>query len=203
MNRLSHFALAVMLSAASACAFADVYECLEAEGPRYTDAKEAGCTLLIHDGAQKQAPIGRPTKAIAIDDTKRRILRPAIHAAARKHGVLPSLLEALIHVESGFRQDAVSVKGAMGLTQLMPATANELGVRNAFDADSNIDGGARHLRGLLDHYRGDAKMALAAYNAGVGAVKRYGAIPPFRETQDYVVRVTRLQRQLAGHAAVQ
>lgn len=199
--RLPKLLLGIFLSALTACAMADIYECPDAGGPRYTDAKEPGCKLLIGDASSDGA--AKQVKSAVTMETKRRALQPSIHAAARRHGLLPSLLEAVIQVESGFRDDALSVKGAMGLTQLMPATAELLGVRNAFDPGANIEGGAKHLRGLLDRYRGDAKMALAAYNAGVGAVERYGTIPPFRETQDYVVRVTRLQRQLANGAAAQ
>lgn len=184
--------LAVWLCGLSAAAVADIYECPGVAGPRYTDAREPGCVLAVAD-AQKTAPVSPQ-----VVGAKRRELQPAIHAAAVRHGVAPSMLEALIQVESGFRHDAVSVKGAMGLTQLMPATARMLGVANAFDAKANIEGGARHLRDLLDRYRGDARLALAAYNAGVGAVERYGAIPPYRETQDYVSRVTRLQRELSS-----
>lgn len=192
----------VLLSALTANAMAEIYECSDASGPRFTDAKEHGCRLVVGDASSNGGPAEQAKPSVALE-TKRRALQPSIRAAARRHGLLPSLLEAVIEVESGFRHDALSVKGAMGLTQLMPATAELLGVRNAFDPGANIEGGARHLRGLLDRYRGDAKMALAAYNAGVGAVERYGTVPPFRETQDYVARVTRLQRQLAGGASGQ
>lgn len=196
MSAPARFALAALLSA-SAPAFADIYECRDAAGPRYTDVREEGCVLLIKDTPHVEAPI------ITTRHQARKELQPAIHAAAKRHQVSPSLLEALIQVESGFRQNAVSVKGAMGLTQLMPATAQMLGVRNAFDPGANIEGGARHLRDLLNRYQGDARLALAAYNAGVGAVERYGSVPPFRETQDYVSRVTRLQREFAGRASAQ
>lgn len=197
MSFVARLAFGVTLCAASASASADIYECQEPSGPRYTDVMEERCVLLIKDTAEKETPV------VATTNVKRRELQPTIRAAAKRHGVLPSLLEALIQVESGFRHDAVSVKGAMGLTQLMPATAQMLGVRNAFDAGANIEGGARHLRDLLDRYRGDARLALAAYNAGIGAVERYGSIPPYRETQDYVSRVTRLQRALAAGAPAQ
>jgi soluble lytic murein transglycosylase-like protein len=121
-------------------------------------------------------------------------LRGLAAQAAARHGLDPSLVLAVIAVESGFRPDAVSPKGAQGLMQLMPGTAAALGVRDAFDPASNLDGGTRHLRELLALYGGDLRRALAAYNAGAGAVSRYGGVPPYRETQDYVDRVMRRYR---------
>ncbi len=118
-------------------------------------------------------------------------LRSLAEAAARRHGLDPSLVMAVVAVESGFRTDAVSPKGAQGLMQLMPSTAADLGVGDAFDPAQNLDGGTRHLGSLLSLYGGDIKKALAAYNAGAGAVSRHRGIPPYRETRDYVKRVMR------------
>jgi soluble lytic murein transglycosylase-like protein len=108
---------------------------------------------------------------------------------ARRHGLDPDLVLAVIAVESAFRPDAVSPKGAQGLMQLMPATARELGVKDPLDPASNLDGGTRYLTSLIRLYDGDLKRALAAYNAGAGAVKRHGGVPPFRETREYVQKV--------------
>jgi soluble lytic murein transglycosylase-like protein len=116
-------------------------------------------------------------------------LRALATAAARRHGLDPDLVLALVQVESAFRPDAISPKGAQGLTQLMPGTARELGVKDALDPAQNLDGGARYLRQLLTRYGGDVKRALAAYNAGPGAVDRHQGVPPFRETRQYVRRV--------------
>jgi soluble lytic murein transglycosylase-like protein len=109
-----------------------------------------------------------------------------ITAAAKKHGIDPALLAGLVKQESGFNPSAGSPAGARGLTQLMPATAAGLGVTNVLDPAQNLDGGAKYLRQQLDAFGGDVTRALAAYNAGPGAVQRYGGVPPYAETQNYV-----------------
>jgi hypothetical protein len=112
-----------------------------------------------------------------------------LREAAARNRLDPALVRAVVAVESAFRTDAVSPKGAQGLMQLMPATAAALGVRDAFDPAQNLDGGARHLATLVQSYAGDLNKALAAYNAGEGAVARYGGVPPYRETKDYLAKV--------------
>jgi len=116
-------------------------------------------------------------------------LRDIAAAAARRHGLDPELVMAVVSVESGFRPQAVSPKGAQGLMQLMPKTASSLGVADVFDPAQNLDGGTRHLGQLLTLYGGDLARALAAYNAGEGAVHRHGGVPPYRETRAYVKKV--------------
>lgn len=123
-----------------------------------------------------------------------RAVNPAVYDSiikrcANKYGVSVSLIKAVIHAESGYNPNAISSKGASGLMQLMPSTARSLKVNDAFDPADNVEGGVKYLRFLLDTFRGDVSLALAAYNAGLGKVARYGGIPPYAETRNYVNRV--------------
>ena len=122
----------------------------------------------------------------------------SVLAAAKKYELSPLLIDAVARQESGYRVNAVSRVGAIGVMQLMPGTARMLGVRNPRDPHANIDGGARYLRRLLDRFGGDVSLALAAYNAGPGRVERAGGIPRIAETQNYV---TKILARLAGGAA--
>jgi soluble lytic murein transglycosylase-like protein len=117
-----------------------------------------------------------------------------IEDASDRHGVDPDLVKAVISVESKFQKYAIGPQGALGLMQLMPQTAAALGLKNAFDPASNIDGGVRYLRDLLERYDGDLKLALAAYNAGVGNVAAFGGVPPFRTTRAYIQKVLHYHR---------
>jgi soluble lytic murein transglycosylase-like protein len=112
-----------------------------------------------------------------------------ISTCATKYGVNPALIKAVIHAESGYNPNAVSRKGASGLMQLMPGTARSLKVSNSFDPKDNVEGGVKYLRFLLDTFRGDVSLAVAAYNAGLTKVAKYGGIPPYNETRTYVNRV--------------
>ena len=157
---------------------------------------DANGTLVLSD-----RKIDAPTKVYEVDGAPAiRTTKPLSAAAARFDSIIqayasrnrlrPDLVRAVIQVESGFNPAATSPKGAMGLMQLMPQTARDLGVRNAYDPDENIRGGTKYLRQLLDKYNGNQELALAAYNAGPGAVDKYGAkVPPYRETKDYVRKV--------------
>lgn len=114
-----------------------------------------------------------------------------IVSAAEAHGVDPMLVRALIQVESGYKPTARSRRGAMGLMQLMPSTARAYQVRNPFDPKTNIEAGIKHLKALIDRFRG-VELALAAYNAGPGAVEKFNGVPPYRETRSYVSRILAL-----------
>jgi hypothetical protein len=156
-----------------------------------TEVRSTGAVVPpnVSDASPRREPAAPPS---GIDEAVRRI--------AAEHSLSPQLIHSVIKVESNYNTHAISSKGALGLMQLIPATARRFGVGNAFNPVENIQGGARYLRYLLDLYNGDYPLALAAYNAGEGAVARYGGVPPFAETQNYVILVRR-QLELARKAA--
>lgn len=160
-------------------------------------ARDANGTLVLSD-----RPLGPGARTFPVPRTSAiRTTTPSdtvsasrydeiIERHARARGLRPDLVRAVIQVESAFDPYARSPKGALGLMQLMPATADDLGVDDPFDPEANIRGGTAYLRELIDRFGGNEELALAAYNAGPAAVERYGqAIPPYRETQDYVRKV--------------
>ncbi len=118
-------------------------------------------------------------------------LNQVVHSASARYRLDPDLVNSVIKAESGFNARAVSPKGAQGLMQLMPSTASQLGVPNAFDAQANVEGGTRYLRELLERYDFDLVKALAAYNAGPQRVEQFGGVPPYYETRAYVARIVR------------
>jgi len=136
------------------------------------------------------SPINWGTVALHLD-----AYADTIRAASAEYGVDEAFLRAIIHAESAFNPHALSLKGAQGLMQLMPSTANDMGVLDAFNADDNIRGGARYLAFLLKSFNGDERLAAAAYNAGPGAVQRYNGVPPYAETEVYVQRVGELRKR--------
>jgi soluble lytic murein transglycosylase-like protein len=136
-----------------------------------------------------------PNVSKGMSSLKGEALEPFIQQAAHKNGVFPSLVKAVIKAESGFNPRAVSSVGAQGLMQLMPATAKGLGVENSFDPSQNIEGGAKYLGNLLNKFHGNKALAVAAYNAGPGAVSKYKGIPPYKETQNYVKKVLNYEQE--------
>ena len=166
---------------------AEMYKLTDADGtthftnaptdPRY---RRMGITSGTAAGWLRLPPSAPADKASYVNE---------INEAAQRYGVPVKLVSAVIRAESGFNARAVSRSGAQGLMQLMPTTASILGVRNSFDPRENINGGVRHLRGLIDRYPHSLPLAIAAYNAGERAVNQYGGIPPYPETQDYVTKV--------------
>lgn len=123
-------------------------------------------------------------------------IKDIVNRASRAYGVDPDLVMAVMKVESNFNPHTISPKGAIGLMQLMPDTAQEMGVSDPFDVEENVMGGVKYLRYLSEKYKGNLELVLAAYNAGPGAVDRYGGIPPYKETQDYVKRVLSIYKKL-------
>jgi soluble lytic murein transglycosylase-like protein len=116
-------------------------------------------------------------------------LRQLVQSVSREHGVDPKLVDALVRVESGYDPNAVSRRGAMGLMQLMPGTAKRLDVNDPFDPEMNIRGGVKEFSRLVEQYSGNLQLALAAYNAGEGAVAKYRGVPPYNETRNYISRI--------------
>jgi soluble lytic murein transglycosylase-like protein len=142
---------------------------------------------LVHPDAHHATPGGTPNEFDGI-----------IKEASEKWGIEENFIKAVITQESGFNPSARSKVGAMGLMQLMPETAASLGVKDAMDPRENVMGGTRYLKGLLDRFNGDKKLALAAYNAGAGSVNKYGGIPPFPETQNYVQSIMAHYQRMKG-----
>jgi soluble lytic murein transglycosylase-like protein len=180
-------ALCLGLTAASPAA-AQIYAIRDENGVLTLSDKPLG------EGAQTYAVRGASSTVRATrgsgDGVRSSQWDDVIDFRAREHGIRPDLVRAVIQVESAFNPRARSHKGAMGLMQLMPGTARDLGVRNAYDPIENIRGGVLYLRSLLDQFNGNEELALAAYNAGPGAVNKYGGtVPPYRETRDYVTRI--------------
>ncbi|HEY0380330.1 MAG TPA: lytic transglycosylase domain-containing protein [Pyrinomonadaceae bacterium] len=166
-------------------------------------------------GPQAGATVARPTPALYSAEPRGMSMRTStslgpyttgdakvdgfIVESGARNGVDPVLLYAQMHTESAFKRGAVSPKGASGLMQLMPGTARRFGVMNIFDPQQNIEGGARYMRYLLDYFGGDVSLALAGYNAGEGAVLKFGRrVPPYRETQEYVRRISLRYAQISG-----
>ena len=157
------------------------------------NASVAAGKAYAADRVQQNTAAAAPSAAQKITATEQGTLANPelarmIHTAAQKYGVDPKLVSAVAEVESGGHQDAVSSTGAVGVMQLMPETAAGLGV-DPYRMESNVEGGAKYLREMLDTFDGDVKKAVAAYNAGPNAVKAYGGVPPYAETQNYVSNV--------------
>lgn len=187
--------MACIWLAADACA--DIYKYTDAEGiTHYTNIKPGterdyetftfpcyASDPKCHDVDWERVPLNTG------------VYRDEITTAASRYSVDESLIRAIIHAESAYQADALSPKGAQGLMQLMPAMQEELEVRDPYDPESNIEGGTFHLSRVLERFDGNVELAAAAYNAGSGAVDKFGGVPPYTETREYVRRVQILYRR--------
>lgn len=178
---------------------------------RRRDKRRRHMRTAVLAAAMSGAPMARPAIAVfpaakMLDPqvdvaTEFEVVPPSeayeeiIQEAAAEYDVDPALIRAVMQAESAFHPYAVSRAGAEGLMQLMPALADEMGVSDSFDPRENIMGGVRYLKRLLDHHHGDLDLALASYNAGPGNVERYGGVPPFRETRNYVKTIKALYKR--------
>jgi soluble lytic murein transglycosylase-like protein len=188
--------IATLLMASSATARPQIYTYVDASGVRhYTDVPDNNRYRLLMLGPQDRTASGDRYDMMLLARAGQ--YDSIIEKAATSASVEPNLLRAVIVVESGFNSRAVSKRGAVGLMQLMPATATRFGVSNPFDPRQNVHAGARYLKFLIDRFGQDVRLALAAYNAGEEAVDRNGGqIPPFSETMAYVPRVLKIYRML-------
>ena len=168
----------------------DFQNTLKREMQKTEQAERAQAAPTAVTPAKKSYPSYSVNQSLPLADQS---LSTMIDEAARKYNVDPKLVAAVAEVESGGNQNETSSAGAIGVMQLMPDTAAALGV-NPYDKKSNIEGGAKYLRQMLDTFDGDIRKAVAAYNAGPNAVKNYGGIPPYRETQNYVNKVLDIYR---------
>lgn len=170
------------------CANADIYRYVDGDGiVHFTDAPtDKRFKVFMRDLKKDKQLRTKLRYAASVNPAE---FEQLIKTCSDKYGVDTCLVKAVIHAESGYNPNAVSSKGASGLMQLMPATAKSLKVADRFNPKDNVEGGVKYLRFLLDTFRGDVSLAVAAYNAGLNKVVRYGGIPPYNETRTYVTRV--------------
>jgi soluble lytic murein transglycosylase-like protein len=190
------FLIATLLTASTVAAHPKIYTYVDATGTRhYTDVPDNNRYRLLVLSPQDRTASGDRYDWVLL--AKAGQYDSIIEKAASSNSVEPNLIRAVIVVESGFNSHAVSKRGAVGLMQLMPATATRFGVSNLFDPRQNVHAGARYLKFLIDRFGQDVRLALAAYNAGEEAVERNGGqIPPFSETMAYVPRVLKIYQML-------
>ena len=179
------------LSLSRAAWAAEIVSITDEQGRRiFVNAGEARAKGGLATGAIRPVKAGNASLSLPeINDL--------VEQTASRHQIDPQLVQAIIKVESEYDPQAVSAKGAVGLMQLIPETAHRFGIENPFDPKENIEGGVSYLKHLLDLYRGDLPLSLAAYNAGEGAVQRFGGIPSFTETRDYVQKVTNIYQSVS------
>ena len=173
---------------------ADIYKYVDEEGVmHFTDAPTDRRFKIFMRDIKKDKKLRTNFKMVACGRNPEEFA-PIINSLSTEYGVDKALIKAVIHAESGYNPNAVSPKGAKGLMQLMPKTAQDLKVCDTFDPKDNIRGGVKYLRFLLDTFKGDVTLALAAYNAGLTRVSQYGGVPPYAETRNYISKVLTYQK---------
>jgi soluble lytic murein transglycosylase-like protein len=188
---LSRIAFAALCVGLAAPAQAQIYSWRDANGQLVLSNRRPGAAAELRSYAVPTATNLRATRYVAPERAK--AYDDIITEHCRTHGVRADLVKAVMQVESAFNPRARSPKGALGLMQLMPSTAREYGVEDPFDPAQNVRGGVAYLRHLLDRYDNNEQLALAAYNAGPGAVDKYGqSVPPYRETRNYVAQISKM-----------
>jgi soluble lytic murein transglycosylase-like protein len=188
------FFLLPLLLLFQSISLADIYKYVDDEGVmHFTDAPTDRRFKIFMRDLKKDRKLRTNFKIGALCRNPDEF-EPIVKSVASEYGVDKNLVKAVIHAESGYNPNAVSPKGAQGLMQLMPKTAQGLKVPNSFDPKDNIRGGVRYLRFLLDTFKGDVTLALAAYNAGLSRVNQYGGVPPYQETRNYISRVLSYQK---------
>lgn len=171
------------------------------DGPKIVTAKISPQPAKLLPPEPVVRKMHRSTSALVLK--KKRLFRSIIHQAASRHQVDPALVKAIIMAESGYNPKAISRRGAVGLMQLMPATAEALGVEDSFNPEHNIEGGVRYFRQLINRFDGDVTLALAAYNAGVTTVRTYQGIPPFKSTRFYIKKVFKYYHIYKSHSELE
>ena len=206
MKTLFFIALLIVFSLAPA--YADIYKYVDENGVMcYTDVPFGKKAARIHKDKGKNSTASSPAKYARVSyrqgsnsDRYASDYHAIVREKASAYNIDPSLIKAVIKTESNWNCRAISSKGAMGLMQLMPGTANDLNVHNPFDPEENIEGGTRYLKYLLEHFNGDLTLALAAYNAGPKTVEKFGYVPPITETRQYVKKVLSLYNGSPAYA---